>query len=123
MIGYFDVMGPRMHIRSLLLGVIATVLLSSSPAQAQKRMMVISVDELVQDCRGEGEICVGFIIGVADALEATAWPAKRSCRGKEVQLQDILDLAKRLLTELPVNKADGPAFDYLADAFVEKWPC
>lgn len=112
-----------MNVRSVLLGVIATGLLSVSPSQAQKRVMIISVEELVQDCRNEGEICFGFIIGVADALEATAWPAKRSCRGNEVLLQEVLDLATELLAEPPVNKSDGPAFDYLADAFVEKWPC
>ncbi|MET3925147.1 Rap1a/Tai family immunity protein [Devosia sp. 2618] len=112
-----------MNIRSAMLGVIVTGMLSVSPAQAQKRMMFISVEELSQDCRNEGEICLGFIIGVADALEATAWPAKRSCRGKEVQLQEVLDLASGLLVEPPANKAEGPAFDYLADAVVEKWPC
>lgn len=85
--------------------------------------MFITVEELSKDCMGEQEICVGFITGVADALEATAWPAKRSCRGNEVPLQEVLTLARELLVTPAVNKSDGPAFDYLADAYVEKWPC
>jgi hypothetical protein len=112
-----------MKTRSLVFGAVAIALLASAPAQAERRTMFITVEELSQDCAGDHQICMGFITGVADALEATAWPARRSCRGNEVQLQDILDLARSLLEGPAVKKVDGPAFDYLADAFIEKWPC
>lgn len=112
-----------MNPRSLALGVIAIAVFATSPVHAQRRTMFITVEELSKDCMGEREICVGFITGVADALEATAWPNKRSCRGNDVQLKEVLELAMELLAEPLVNKADGPAFDYLADAYVEKWPC
>lgn len=112
-----------MKTRSLALGAMAIALLASSPAQAERRTMFITVEELSEDCAGDHQICIGFITGVADALEATAWPARRSCRGNEVTLQDILDLARNLLEEPPMNKADGPAFDFLGNAFIEKWPC
>lgn len=112
-----------MKTRTLMLGFMVAVLLTVSPAQAQRRTIFITVDELSQDCAGERQICVGFIVGVADALEATAWPAKRSCRGIEVPLSEVLKRAAGLLDEPPAEKADGPAFDYLANEFVERWPC
>lgn len=115
--------GLKLKTRSLVLGATLIALLAGSPAQAQVRTMFITVEELREDCADKQQICLGFIVGVADALEATAWPARRSCRGNEVRLQEILDQAESLLSEPPVNRADGPAFDYLADAFVEKWPC
>lgn len=112
-----------MKTRLLMLGTVTIALLTSFPVHAQSRTTFITVEELSQDCAGEGQICMGFIVGVADALEATAWPAKRSCRGNEVLLQDVLERAAGLLFEVPANKADGPAFDYLADNFVETWLC
>ncbi|KKC34843.1 hypothetical protein WH91_01045 [Devosia psychrophila] len=112
-----------MKTRSKVLGVLLTAALPISPAQAEPRTMIVTVEELQEDCAGEQQLCLGFVVAVADALEATAWPAKRSCRGNEVQLQEILDYARPLIEEPDANKSDGPAFDYLANAFVEKWPC
>ena len=112
-----------MKTRTLMVGAIAVALLASPPAQAQRRTVFITVDELSVDCAGEQQICVGFITGVADALEATAWPAKRTCRDSEVPLAAVLERAVTLLSDAPASKADSPAFDYLADAFVERWPC
>ena len=107
----------------LILGTLLTALVTSPPAHAQRRTMFITVEELSQDCQGDREFCLGFIIGVADALEATAWPARRSCRGNEVMMQEVLEQAGELLVKPPTNRLDGPAFDYLADAYVERWPC
>jgi len=115
--------GLVVQITSLILGAVAIALLAGSPAQAQRRTMFVTVEELKSDCADKQQICVGFITGVADALEATAWPAKRSCRGNDVSLGEVLERAIKLLKGAPLTKVDSPAFDYLADEFVSRWPC
>jgi hypothetical protein len=109
--------------RGLVLVAPVAFLLGCVSASAESRLNFMHVDELQEECTANVELCLGFITGVADALEATAWPAQRTCRPKEVTLQQVLDVAMHALQDPLASKTHRPAFDLLADAFVRAWPC
>ena len=91
-------------------------------AQAQERLYWVSGKELQQTCETDAQVCIGFITGVSDALEALAWPRPRTCRPDAVTRDEVLRVAQGALMAAP-SRAAGPAFDILADAFVAEWPC
>ncbi|SFV32287.1 hypothetical protein SAMN05216456_1599 [Devosia crocina] len=101
-----------------------TVLIAAlaSSAMAQSRVVYITGNELKEMCRVDQASCGGYIIGIADALEATAWPAKRSCRPRGVEASQIIDLAIETLRKKPAER-HRPAFDLIADEVIAQWPC
>ncbi|MBD8065628.1 hypothetical protein IC608_09080 [Devosia sp. PTR5] len=101
---------------------LALVLALATPAFAQSRMTFINGNELHEMCQVDRARCEGFIWGVADALEATAWPSPRSCRPKSVIADQVVDLAIQALAGKPAER-HRPAFDLIADEVVGLWPC
>ena len=96
-------------------------LLSCQPAVAQKRAVFIDDNETYDECQIGSQMCVGYITGVADALEALRFPP-RTCRPLAVELEQVLDFAVQTLRDNP-TKRHQPAYDIIADAFVATWPC
>ena len=94
----------------------------ASPAFGQGRVVYITGNELLEMCREQQLLCEGYILGVADALEATAWPSPRSCRPKSVLAEQVLDVALGVLVDNPAER-HRPAFDLIADEVVRLWPC
>jgi hypothetical protein len=94
------------------------------PAAAQSRTVYVDGNELHAICGdlGQQHYCFGFVAGVADALEATRWPTPRTCRPKQVELTQIVDMAWKQLVDNPADR-HRPAFDLVADILVETWPC
>lgn len=93
-----------------------------APASAEGRVVYITGNELLDMCREQQLLCEGYILGVADALEATSWPSPRSCRPKSVLANQVLDVALGVLVDNPAER-HRPAFDLIADEVVKLWPC
>ncbi len=96
--------------------------LTGGPAAAQDRLVIMNGNELHQECQARSNVCVGFIMGVADALEALSYPTPKTCRPDRVELQQILDLGRMHIENNPAERHRA-AFDILADLFSETWPC
>lgn len=100
----------------------ALVLGTCQSATAQSRQFFVSGNDLYEVCQTKSADCVGFITGVADALEALPASMRGTCRPKGVALEQVLDFAVQTLRDNPTTRHE-PAFDLLAKAFVETWPC
>lgn len=99
----------------------ALALLFCQPAAAQKRAVFIDGNELYQECQSGSQMCMGYITGVSDALEALSF-SPRTCRPLPVTLEQAVDFAMQTLRDNPTKRHE-PAFDIIADAFVATWPC
>lgn len=94
----------------------------AAPTIAQSRVIYLNGNELHEMCQVDRLSCAGYVMGVADALEAIAWPSPRSCRPKSVVAEQLIDLAIKTVKESPAER-HRPAFDLIADEVVRLWPC
>lgn len=111
----------RPHLKTTVMAGLSLLTLTTS-AVAQNRIAYLDGNELHEMCQADPAACTGYIMGVADALEATAWPSPRSCRPKSVVAEQIIDLAIKTLKDNPAER-HRPAFDLIADEVVRLWPC
>jgi hypothetical protein len=103
--------------------ILAAIFLFCAPANAQSRAVFMDGNELHQECESYSPGCWGFVAGVADALESITGSAiPHTCRPLEVELRQVVDLAKNTLAENPAQRHRA-AFNILAEAFAEAWPC
>lgn len=93
-----------------------------TPALGQSSLVIMNGNELHSECQRRSPICVGYVTGVADALEAVTGSVPHTCRPEQVELQQILDLAAQALAGKPESR-HRPAFNFLVDVFVGAWPC
>ncbi|WP_440589650.1 Rap1a/Tai family immunity protein [Pelagibacterium mangrovi] len=102
--------------------ILAAALLTATSAIGQSTLIIVNGNELHAECQDRSPICVGYVAGVADALEALSGSVPHTCRQEQVELGQLVDLARQTLIDNPATRHRG-AFNIVAEAFVAEWPC